>query len=872
MVNKSNQIKSNQITKILENLYEYILLTPNEIKFDESYVEKINTKIITKFIPLSIYYFQTNELLKRFNIFNSTNPNSTNTTQKHNTLYIGYDLSLIEVIKYNNYNTQHIQTVISATENYFQKNKDEWQSYIKNLQSVYHIDITNYTKSLYDLIHITFSSNAESTTLKYQLVYTTILLVDYEVDLFENHCNTPNIFVNMLIGLKYTDIGGTFIMHFGSLAYKHISDIYVVLASFFEINDIWNSQLQLPYKKNGTFGIFQKFKGITNGEYDKLLDILDEIKDLYPNSSNDFNIYDPTIRHKYFVSKPINPDMAQRFKHIIGFLDVDDTSAIYSKIKSYNEVKYFKYNIFLDKLYYYLTLEDKTTLTIFLNQKQPSKEQLTDAILYCNKWGIEYWDKYSNKPFQDKFGRMILTETFGLHQPILFHFKTSPQIRIAKRTTLKLFNNLSISSISKKLKTHKTYKKTIITPPSDIINIDDLMKNYARNKKMYKKGNSKTKKTIDYNVMISLTPELHYSNTRIDQVGYLIDSRRDFTKTAEPIDLQNKKWWEVNKQFRYYKHKDDLLKVHLDEMVRSKLKDSSISQAWLKMYEIITDCGIVSKGKRGVFHSFHICEAPGTFINALNNYIQTKTKYEKFEWTAQSLHPRTAKIDDQFGLIKRNSDRWDWGADGTGDITRIENINHYKKLIDEKPTPIELMTSDCGLSMKECGYEKVAFASLLSILYILPIGGTMIYKILTPIEEPIILNLVYIAYCNFKELMFYKPVQNNQSREFYIIGKSYLGTDKRILSTFFEVLKNFKDGSNIDLMNDTYPEPFVRQFINISNILAENYVYTIERNIYYLDNYETLTPEFFKLMRDYYYEKNHDWIEKYRPLPSRGHL
>ena len=68
-----------------------------------------------------------------------------------------------------------------------------------------------------------------------------------------------------------------------------------------------------------------------------------------------------------------------------------------------------------------------------------------------------------------------------------------------------------------------------------------------------------------------------------------------------------------------------------------------------------------------------------------------------------------------------------------------------------------------------------------------------------------------------------------------------------------------------DLFNDIYPEAFVRQFVDISNQLADNYIYTIERNIYYLDNFEKLTPEFMKLMKDYYDEKNQDWLDKYKP-------
>jgi hypothetical protein len=33
-----------------------------------------------------------------------------------------------------------------------------------------------------------------------------------------------------------------------------------------------------------------------------------------------------------------------------------------------------------------------------------------------------------------------------------------------------------------------------------------------------------------------------------------------------------------------------------------------------------------------------------------------------------------------------------------------------------------------------------------------------------------------------------------------------------------------------------------------------------------LDNFEKLTPQFLKLMKDYYNEKNQDWLDKYKPL------
>lgn len=395
---------------------------------------------------------------------------------------------------------------------------------------------------------------------------------------------------------------------------------------------------------------------------------------------------------------------------------------------------------------------------------------------------------------------------------------------------------------------------------SNHLSISDFLKS-ARTQQIHNKITKS--QSISYNRLVQLLPELEPLAIRIEQTGYLIDSRRDFNYL--PTDQrQNAKWWEVNKQFRYYKHKDDTKKIHLDQLVRKKLKDDTISQAWLKMYEIITDCNLIPRTQKGTFHSFHIAEAPGTFINALNNYIHTKTAFSGFEWHAQSLHTPNTRIKDQFGLIKRHSERWDWGATRDGDITSIRNIKYYKQRVSSR-SAISLMTSDAGLSMKEPGYEKVAFASLLAILDILPPGASMVYKILTPIDEPLVLNLIYVAYCNFKELIFYKPVQNNQSREFYIIGKGYIGTAPEILDAFYNELKNYKEDRQHDLFQDKYPEAFVRQFVAISQQLADNYCYTIERNIYYLDNYEHITPEFMKMMRDYYDEKNEDWLDQYKP-------
>ena len=119
-------------------------------------------------------------------------------------------------------------------------------------------------------------------------------------------------------------------------------------------------------------------------------------------------------------------------------------------------------------------------------------------------------------------------------------------------------------------------------------------------------------------------------------------------------------------------------------------------------------------------------------------------------------------------------------------------------------------------------------------------------------------------------MYFFKPVQNSQSREFYIIGKGYLGIEQSILDKLLYLVQDFEDPKfnkeKYDLFNDTYPEEFVIQAQNICEQLASNYVNSIERIIYYVDNVDNLGKEYKKHIESYMEEKNDDWVRKYKPI------
>ena len=58
------------------------------------------------------------------------------------------------------------------------------------------------------------------------------------------------------------------------------------------------------------------------------------------------------------------------------------------------------------------------------NIKIPTEEQITNAILYCRKYDIPIFDKYSITSQNSIITKTILHDMYGLHDPILYKFKT----------------------------------------------------------------------------------------------------------------------------------------------------------------------------------------------------------------------------------------------------------------------------------------------------------------------------------------------------------------------------------------------------------------------------------------------------------------
>jgi hypothetical protein len=888
--------KRHYLFDYLMHTYPYINVEKRNALFSRKYAydNKYESKLfnIVKYTPISPLFYSLNEITIKYDIFDLIN-------EKSNIMSIGNSYGFLELIAYKNYKINNLFKIILENE-YKPELKIYWDTILKhqnNISKIYNFNILNFKDNIYNITNLDANKNNDI------IFFDGIKMINM-MGKYANYYNIPLYISCIIFILEHLSKKGLIIFNIENVAYKHTADIILMTAQYFDSWHLYHPEIHSQYKRNGSFVIFKNFKGITENDRQYLYDILEGVRKIYPNEANDFNIHNPNLRSTLHLTRIPIPN--KPMQNIISFLDYDVNDNIYEPFRQFNTARYSSQCLFFSKMLNILT---SSNCDKFLETKLPTPDQITSSILYCKKWDIPYFDKYNTSKMDSYITRNILSEMYGLHEPILYKFKTPYKTHIADKIVLNPRLSSKISSSDRKSKASssilsikrsktistrqlldKKTKKRLSEAESIGAFLKDIMQTSILSNKSHKSSKSIIKRaTIELQQFrrrstmerenISLLEPLFTSNNQLVQVGRLIDSRRDFTKPAKKpnaeYDPQTWLYDTLKHQFRYYKGKGTSRHTpNLDTMVQERLGDRSISQAWLKMYEIITDCALVPRTQKGTFRSFHLCEAPGTFINALNNYIHTKTSYTDFEWVSQSLHPRLADIKDTYGLIKRHPDQWDWGADGTGDITQVRNIRHYMKRAREMGN-IQLMTSDCGLPMGNPKYELVAFASYVALLAILPRGGTMVYKILSPIDLPLIWNLIYITFTNFKELVFFKPVQNAQSREFYIIAKDYMGTAPSVIDKLLDIISRWSrlESSGykaswleeLDLFRDTYPEEFVAQALAISEKLTTNYVNSIERIIYYVDNNESLGSHYTQHIDKYIKEKNEDWLDRYRP-------
>ncbi|KAE9414020.1 hypothetical protein Angca_008511, partial [Angiostrongylus cantonensis] len=113
------------------------------------------------------------------------------------------------------------------------------------------------------------------------------------------------------------------------------------------------------------------------------------------------------------------------------------------------------------------------------------------------------------------------------------------------------------------------------------------------------------------------------------------------------------------------------------KLLREHYNCKRTSQSYCKFLEILVRFPFLIRNRfySQPFRSFHLCEAPGHFISALDRFICTFHSNMDWFWEANSLNPHhettsTCDMILEDEIILDQPSRWHFGKDGSGDIRK----------------------------------------------------------------------------------------------------------------------------------------------------------------------------------------------------------
>jgi 23S rRNA U2552 (ribose-2'-O)-methylase RlmE/FtsJ len=339
------------------------------------------------------------------------------------------------------------------------------------------------------------------------------------------------------------------------------------------------------------------------------------------------------------------------------------------------------------------------------------------------------------------------------------------------------------------------------------------------------------------------------------------------------IDLENIRDWDKAK-----KNSNEYELIHLPSR---KLKQESIaayeplSRSYFKMWEILHNYGFFTMDQQKTpINIVNIAEGPGGFIEALLNY-----RYKYYRQTdninAITLKSVTKEIpgwDKAQNFLRENPNiTINYGADGTGNIYKLENIKHFTETIGEKA---DFVTADGGFDFSSDFNEqekqslRIIFCEIVLAITCQNLGGTFICKFFDLYSKTSI-KLIYLLKCLYNEVIIDKPVTSRPANsEKYIICKDFLGIDTNYLNKLHIVIKSWeildpRGDTILDIFSedDQIPEEFTESILDFGTNHFNLQKINIDKTLDLIHNKPSLSK--LNNLIDHQVTKACKWCEKY---------
>ena len=290
--------------------------------------------------------------------------------------------------------------------------------------------------------------------------------------------------------------------------------------------------------------------------------------------------------------------------------------------------------------------------------------------------------------------------------------------------------------------------------------------------------------------------------------------------------------------------------------VRAKLNNDNISNAWIKMYEILNTYNLLETDGQ-MINTFHICEHPGGFIHAIKYYITNKLK-KNHDFVFQSLKPESDpqifKPDKEL-LIKYHS-KLDYGPK-KGDITNSENIMYYHNKY--KNRKFNLITSDCGLDFsenfvgQESGLYKIFLGAIITAISVSSVGSNYVFKMFS-FNDVKTIELLQLVCLFYERVDLVRTLTTKSgSGENYVVCVNYNGDHVRDMNLLLKYLEADSDTFILNMIN----EKFMKRVIVHHQLSTMRRITSYNSLLFRMANYEYVLTEpeimlYVKQLTNYY--------------------
>lgn len=351
-------------------------------------------------------------------------------------------------------------------------------------------------------------------------------------------------------------------------------------------------------------------------------------------------------------------------------------------------------------------------------------------------------------------------------------------------------------------------------------------------------------------VNLNIYNHIHFSAEKNISDNHVSNSLYCYLLNIKTKIEENNQWDNIKKYTNPYEY----INTPIPSQKQPVCSYKPISRSYFKMIEIIKTFHLLERFKNNAatatateaapnFCSLHLAEGPGGFIEALANLRRNK----------DDIYIGMTLIDDKNDDIpgwKKSKDFLlrtpnvflEKGADGTGNILSLENLQHcYKKYASK----MDFITGDGGFDFTPNFNEQekimipLLFAQMSYAVLMQRYGGTFILKIFDCFMNATI-DIIYILSAFYEKVYIMKPHTSRYANsERYIVCTGFLFNSshyyyENIIHTFHSMLCNINIMPRFLYLN--IPYIFIKRIEECNAVIGQQQLENIYTTINLIDN------------------------------------